>query len=88
MGVVRFQNEALNSPMVLALEKITENEWERSTSQSRHETIEELISFVLIGFGAGLRGEEVPLVLLQGLLNFSDGTRSDPYPFIMITLYG
>ena len=32
--------------------------------------IEELISFVLIGFGVGLWGEEVPLVSLGGLLHF------------------
>ena len=50
--------------------------------------IEELMSFVFIGFGAGLRGEEIPLVSLQGLLYVWDETRADPDPFIMVTLYG
>ena len=50
---------------------------------------EEQMSFVLIGFGLGLQGEEIPLISLQGLLFFFwDETRSDPDPFIMITLYG
>ena len=41
--------------------------------------------FVLIGFGAGLRGEEIPLVSLKGLLFFWNETRADPDPFIVVT---
>ena len=70
MGVVRFQNDALTSLMVLALDDILKNEWNRSMSNDRHEIIEELISFVLIRFGSGLRGEQVPLISLRGLLHF------------------
>ena len=44
--------------------------------------------FILIGFGAGLRGEEVPLVLVGGLLHFWDETKRESNPYIMITLYG
>ena len=46
------------------------------------------MSFVLIGFGDGLRGEEIPLVSLKGLLLFWDETQADLDPFIMITLFG
>ena len=46
------------------------------------------MSFVLIGFGDGLQGEEIPLVSLGGMLHFWDETSSDPDPFIMVTLYG
>jgi hypothetical protein len=46
------------------------------------------LAYVLIGFGAGLRGEEVPLTSLKGLLSFWDETRADPDPYIMVTLYG
>ena len=49
--------------------------------------IEEMTSFVLIGFRDGLRGEEIPLVSLKGLLFFWDENRADPDPFIMITLF-
>ena len=35
MGVVRFQNEALNLEMVLALDNILKREWHRSNSDER-----------------------------------------------------
>ena len=62
MGVVRFHNEAPTSKMVLALDDIPEKEWYRPNNNTRWEMIEELMSFVLIGFGAGLREEEILLV--------------------------
>jgi len=43
---------------------------------------------VLIGFGVGLRGEEVPLVSLEGLLYFWEETGADSHPDTMITLFG
>ena len=70
MGVVRFQNKALTSEMSLALDDILKNEWHRSNSNAQQKMIEELMSFVLIGFEAGLRGEEIPLAFLFGLLFF------------------
>ena len=88
MGVVRFQNEALTSWMVPAMEDILEGKWLRANSPKRQESIGELMSFILIVFGAGLRGEESPLVSLPGLLHFLDESRLDPDPFIMITLFG
>ena len=88
MGVVRFQNKALTSQMVLAMEDILEGKWQRTNNPERRESIEELMSFVLISFGAGLRGEEIPLVSLCGLLHFWDETMLDPDLFIMITLFG
>ena len=44
--------------------------------------------YIIIGCGAGLRGEEVPLLSLKGLRDFWVETRDDPEPFIMATLYG
>ena len=73
--------------MILALDGILKGEWLRSTDPERRESIEELMSFILIGFRAGLQGEEIPLVLLGGLLFFWGKTRLDPDPFTMITLY-
>ena len=54
MEVVRFQNEALTSQMVLAMEDILEGKWQRINNPERQESIEELMSFILIGFGAEL----------------------------------
>ena len=64
MGLVWFRNEALTSEMVLALDDILEKEWHMPISNSQQEMIEELMSFVLVGFRVGLRGEEIPLVSL------------------------
>jgi hypothetical protein len=41
---------------------------------------------MLLGFGAGLRGEEVPLVSLEGLLTFWTETRDEEDRYMMITL--
>ena len=45
---------------------------------------------MLLDFGAGLRGEEVPLVNLEGLLTFWMGieTREEEDRYMMITLQG
>ena len=69
-GVVRYHNKVLTSKMVLALDDMLEKEWHGSTHDSQREAIEEFMLFVLIGFGAGLRGEEIPLVSMNGLLHF------------------
>ena len=71
MGVLRSQKEALTSPMVRALYIITEEELGSSTSNDdEQEDHQELMAFIHIGFGAGLRGEEIPPVSLQGILHF------------------
>ena len=43
---------------------------------------------MLLGFGSGLRGEEVPLVSLEGLLTFWSETREEEEKIMMITLKG
>ena len=47
-----------------------------------------MVCFMLLGLGAGLRGEEVPLVNLEGLLTFWMETRADEDRYMMITLQG
>ena len=44
--------------------------------------------YVVLGFGAGLRGEEVPLLSLNGLCHFWDKTRNRADPYIMVTFCG
>ncbi|EJK47337.1 hypothetical protein THAOC_33949 [Thalassiosira oceanica] len=70
MGQVRYQNEPLTSEMVLALDQLITFEWHRTTDDRERERLEELMCYVLIGFGASLRGEEVPLLSLRGMLYF------------------
>ena len=46
------------------------------------------MSFVLIGFGNGLRAKEVPLVSLEGMECFWDKARKITDPYIMQILHG
>ena len=73
MGVVKFQNKALTSAMVVGLYALTEEAWEVTADESYRERLEELMSYIIIGCGAGLRGEEVPLTSLRGY--FTSGRR-------------
>jgi hypothetical protein len=88
MGEIKFQNEALTPSMVVGLGQLLDRVWLLSRDEEEKQSVEELMAYVLIGFGAGLRGEEVPLTSLKGLLSFWDETRADSDPYIMVTLYG
>ena len=47
------------------------------------------MAFVCIEFGPGLRGEDVTLTSLKGMLHFWEETMNDKDdPFIMVALYG
>ncbi len=70
MGMVRCQIEALTSPLVLGVCAAGEDAWRQSPSKVDWKMIEDTVCFMLIAFGAGMQGEEVPLVLLEGLLTF------------------
>jgi len=88
MGVIRRQNEALTVKVVLAVCELAEEDWARSSEALERKEIEEFICFMLAEFCAALRGEEVPLIVLEGLLKFWDETRSHAPPYIMLTLRG
>ena len=88
MGIMQVQNKPLTSPIFLALDTIATEECNAATSESARETIEDVMCYVTFGFCDGLRGEEVPLVSLKGLLHFRDETSRADQPFIMTTLYG
>ena len=88
MGVVRRQNEALTATMVLAIVNLAELDWNRSGCEIERKEIEEVVTFMLLSFCAALRGEEVPLVEIGGLLKFWKETKEGPIPHIMVTLRG
>jgi hypothetical protein len=70
MGMVRRQNEALTLKLVLGICGEAERIWASACSDIKRMEMEDAICFMLIAFRVGLRGEEVPLVLLEGLLHF------------------
>ena len=88
MGEVRYQNEPITGDIVLALHERVSEEWSAERDDKKREKLESLMCYVLIGLGAGLRGEEVPLTTWNGLAAFWEETAKDPDPYIMITLRG
>ena len=90
MGMVRRQNEALTSKLALGVCAEAERIWETARSDTKRVEMEDAVCFMLIAFGAGLRGEEVPLVSLEGLLHFWTETRAGTAEerYMMMTLSG
>ena len=88
MGQIRKQNEAFTPAIIHALDKVAQDAWTNSASEEEKKKVEELMSYVLMEFCACLRGEEVPLLSLQGLLTFWEETTTATTPFIMLTLRG
>jgi hypothetical protein len=89
MGEIRHQNEALSSEMVLAVLREVEMDWGADPSGPQRYILEEFAAALLISFGTALRGEEVTLVSLRGMLEtWEECTEAHPDPFVMITLHG
>ena len=90
MGMVHRQNEALTSKLALGVCAEGERIWGTACSDTKRVEMEDPMCFMLIAFGAGLRGEEVPLVSLEGLLNFWTNTRTGTAEerYMMMTLSG
>ncbi len=90
MGMVRRQNEALTSKLILGVYAEAKKIWSLAHSEVKRTEMEDAVCFMLIAFGMGLRGEKVPLVSLEGLLNFWMETRrgNDNERHMMMTLSG
>eukprot|EP00956_Cyclotella_meneghiniana_P029333 scaffold70717_cov42-Cyclotella_meneghiniana.AAC.1 len=87
-GEIRKQDLPFTSKIVLALDKICEIKWRWAGGNAERQDIEDLMCFVLMEFCGDLRGEEVTLLSLGGLLTFwEDSLNSDPQ-YIMLTLHG
>ncbi len=78
MGMVRRQNEALTSKLVIGICGKAENIWAQARTDAKRLEMEDAVCFMLIAFGTGLRGKEVPLVSLGGLLHFWQETCKGP----------
>jgi hypothetical protein len=88
MGMIRKQNEALTSSLAMAVCEAAEARWKLATEEGVKEELEDTICFMLAAFGAGLRGEEVPLMSMEGLLTFWTVSREAEDCHIMLTLKG
>ena len=88
MGMIRKQNEALTSPLAMAVCRAAEFRWSRTELDASKEELEDTVCFMLLAFTAGLRGEEVPLVSLEGLLVFWEESRLHEDKHAMLTLKG
>ncbi len=75
MGRFHRQNEALTSKLFLGVCAEAEKIWTLAHLEVKRTDMEDTVCFMLIAFGRGLRGEEVPLVSLERLLNFWMETR-------------
>ncbi len=88
MGMIHRQNEALTSSLAIAICAEAEAHWHSPIGDNEREELEDTVVFMLAAFGAGLRGEEVPLLSLDGLLTFWDESRVDEESHVMLTLKG
>ncbi len=86
--MIRKQNEALTLELALAVCAEAESSWGAASKEMVKENIENTVIFMLVALTTGLRGEEVLLLSLEGLLTFWEETRAEEDCFIMLTLKG
>ena len=86
MGEKKFQNEALTPGMVIGLSNMLDEAWRSGRDEQNRESLKEIMAYILTGFGAGLRGEEVPLTSMIGMLYFWEETQRSKEPYIIVTL--
>ena len=87
-GQVRKQNEALTIAVVLGCAEAAEDLRAEALDEGTKERIEETMCFMLASCGAVVRGEEVPLLSLDGMLSYWDASVQHDKPHIMLTLKG
>ena len=89
MGVVRVQDEAITTRQVVGVLEIAEEEWnDEELGTDRKKRLEEVAAFICIGFCASLRGEEVPLTDIAGLITFWEDTLKAEMSHVMVALRG
>jgi hypothetical protein len=89
MGEIRKQNEGITMRILLAILRELEEDWLHAASPSIKGELEEFASALLISFGAALRGEEIALVSLKGMLStWLESTSAIPHPYVMVTFHG
>jgi hypothetical protein len=82
------KNEAFTSKLIVAMTEVAELLYSEESNDKELEKIEELLAFILLEFGAALRGEEVPLTSLKGMVTFWEEATQASSPHVMVTLKG
>ena len=78
MGVIRIQNEALTSEIVLAVDEVAEREWRNGSDRDKR-MMEGTMVAMLVEYGAALRGEELQMVRVEGVVQFGEDARASKY---------
>ena len=77
MGVVRKQDEYITVNQLMPICKIPEKDWNESKLEEEKKEIEEsVISFIVIRFCISLRGEILPLIVIEIMLAFWEESRA------------
>lgn len=87
-GVIRRRNFGLSKEAIHGLLDLLERDWRADITRERRENVELLAVFVISSYLGGLRGEEVPLLSMKGLIQFWNETREHGTPHVMLTLRG
>ena len=88
MGVVRSQEEALTFDQLILIGDIAEKDWLKSNSKEEKKELESMIELSTIYFCLSLQGEEVPLIVIEGLNMFWKENWNHHIPNMMMTLKG
>ena len=88
MGMIKRKNIGLTEEMTHGMLKLMSDSWENENDDQVKGRIAEVAVYLLCTICGGLRGEEVPLLALQGILEFWDRGRTNPTPHVMLTLRG
>ena len=65
---------------LLLIGQITEEDWSKSNYDKEKMELESTITFYTIVFCVFLRGEEVPLIVIEGLNILNEGNSESPLP--------
>ena len=85
---MRRQDKALTVDQLLLIGEISEEDWSKSNSEEEKKELESTISFSTIAFYVCLRGEEVPLIVIEGLNMLWKENRNHRIPHMIMTLKG
>ena len=88
MGMIRRKNMGLTSEMTHLLLDLMNEDWMKSRDTRSKKKIAEVAVYLLCTVCGGLRGEEVFLISLRGLITFWKRTQVKSTPHIMLTLLG
>jgi len=88
MGEFRRQDEALTVEQMMVRFDIAENRWRNFMCEDENKDIELVMTFMMIGFCISLRGEEVLLVDIDGMLEMWEESKAHTTHCMIITLKG